>query len=119
MKALVNLTLLLLAASAFAQEITLEEVKVEGVFVSPIELPLTKSIDQLIERLRLSDEKAREIELQQANKSSLTTLLELTRHSPIPLGASDARVDTFVRENYMRPDLNPRETKSLFEPPSH
>jgi hypothetical protein len=108
------------AASAVAQEITLEEVKVEASFVSPLELPLSKSIDQLIERLRLRDENARALELREANKTSLTTILELTRFVPIPLGGSESRIDTFMQENYMRADLNPREKDSLsLFPPSH
>ncbi|MFL6531626.1 MAG: hypothetical protein ACJ8KX_14260 [Chthoniobacterales bacterium] len=113
-KALVRLMLVAAAASAVAQEISLEEIKVEGAFVSPLELPLSKSIDQLIERLRLRDENARELQLHEANKSSLTTLLDLTRFVPIPLGGSEARVDAFMQENYMRADLNPREKDSLF-----
>ncbi|MFL6539576.1 MAG: hypothetical protein ACJ8HU_02335 [Chthoniobacterales bacterium] len=107
------------AASAVAQEISLEEIKVEGAFVSPLELPLSKSIDQLIERLRLRDENARELQLHEANKSSLTTLLDLTRFVPIPLGGSESRVDAFMQENYMRADLNPREKDSLFPREKH
>src|SRR5947209_16191526 len=113
MKALVRLSLALVAVSAFAQEITLEEVKVEAVYVSPSELPLNKSIDQMIERLRLNDEHARTIDLRNAHQSSLTTLIDLTRYSPIPLG-NDPRIDAFTQENYMRADLNPRESKSIF-----
>src|SRR4051812_36177983 len=82
-KALVRLACILAIASAAAQEITLEEVKVEAAFVSPLELPLSKSIDQLIERLRLREENARALELREANKSTLTNLLDLTRYVPI------------------------------------
>src|SRR5947208_16395395 len=100
-KSLVRLALAFCVWSAAAQEITLEEVKVEGAFVSPLELPLSKSIDQLVERLRLRDENARALELLDANKSSLTNILELTRYDPIPL-PRDARIDTFSQEHYMR-----------------
>src|SRR5947209_348868 len=119
MTALVRLVLTLAIASAAAQEITLEEVKVEAAFVSPLELPLSKSIDQLIERLRLRDENARALELHEANKSTLTNLLDLTRYEPIPLGGSESRVDAFMQENYMRADLNPREKDSLFAREKH
>lgn len=118
-QALVRLVLVCVAASAVAQEITLEEVTVEGAFVSPLELPLSKSIDQLIERLRLRDENVRELQLHEANKSTLTNLLDLTRFVPIPLGGSESRVDTFMQENYMRADLNPREKDSLFAREKH
>ncbi|MFL6568843.1 MAG: hypothetical protein ACJ8LI_06705 [Chthoniobacterales bacterium] len=111
--------LAVVAASAVAQEITLEEVKVEASFASPLELPLSKSIDQLIERLRLRDENARALELHEANKSTLTNLLDLTRYEPIPLGGSESRVDAFMQENYMRADLNPREKDSLFAREKH
>ncbi len=115
MKALVSLVALLLALPAVAQEITLEEVRVEAVLISPLELPLNRTIDTLVERLRLKDEEERERTLGAANKSSLTTVLELARYIPIPLGESTSRTDLFLRENYMRADLNPREKKSLFE----
>lgn len=111
-----GVALFFLIASSWcnAQEITLEEIKVEAVFVSPLELPLSKAVDQIAERLRLRDEEARERELRNANKSALTNLLELTRYSPIPLGGSDPRVDEFLLQNYTRPDLNPREDNPLF-----
>ncbi|MCA1658363.1 MAG: hypothetical protein LC627_03580 [Verrucomicrobiaceae bacterium] len=106
--------LLLSAGTCFAQEITIEEVRVESVFISPLELPSREAVDQLIERLRLQEESARELELRAANQSSVTALLELTRYSPINLGASEPRADTFMQPNYMRADLNPRETNPLF-----
>jgi hypothetical protein len=107
--------LAVLIASASAQEITLEEVRVEAEFLNPLELPFSKALDQLTDRLRLRDENTRALDLQQANKSSVTRILDLTRYSPIPLGASDPRVDTFLQENYMRADLNPPKTRSIFE----
>lgn len=110
------LLLFALAGICAAQEITLEEIKVESVYVSPLELPLSKAVDQLAERLRLLDENRRELELREANKSSVTNLLELTRYVPIPLGASESRLDEFRLQNYMRADLNPREDKQLFRP---
>lgn len=112
---LVRLILLLSIATCAAQEITLEEVKVEAQFIDPLELPFSKSLDQLVERLRLRDENLRAVQLEDANKNSVTRILDLSRFSPIPLGSSESRVDTFLQENYMRAELNPREDKSLFE----
>ncbi len=115
MKALVRLILAALVLSASAQEITLEEVKVESTFLAPVELPISKTLEQFIARLRLDDERVHERELRAANKSSLTTILELTRYSPIGLGSSDPRIDT-TQANYLRADLNPREKNPLFGP---
>ena len=70
--------------------------------------------NRLWARFASVDEQLKARELKEANKSSLTNLLELTRYVPIPL-PGDARIDTFMQENYMRADLNPREKDSLFE----
>ena len=112
---LATLILVLAAGLAGGQEITLEEIKVEAVYVSPLELPLSKAVDRLIEELRLKEESERILDLKEANKSGLTRVLELTRYSPISLGASDPRIDTFFQQNYMRADLNPREKSALFD----
>jgi len=112
---LVRLFVLLACASARAQEITLEEVRVEGAFVMPLpELPPSNALQKFIERLRLQDEQTRTLELREANKSALNSILDLTRYSPIPLGGSDPRTDTFFQQNYMRADLNPRDESVLF-----
>ncbi len=106
------LWLLILPAKTPAQEITLEEITVET--TSPLERPLGKIVDTLTARLQLEGETRRALELRALHQNSLTTLLELSAYSPVSLGASDRRVDTFFRENAMRPDLNPREEASLF-----
>ena len=113
MKRLVRLALALIATSAIGQEITLEEVNVEGAYVSPLELPVNNALQKFIDGLRLQDDLARSLELREANKSSISKILDLTRYSPIGLGASDPRIDTFMLQNYMRADLNPRESNPL------
>src|SRR4051794_17771783 len=105
---------LLASTSAFAQEAVLEEIKVETTLLSDFELRQEKAIEQVIGRLQLRAEAQRSMELEIANRTPLTNILNLTRYSPIPLGGSDNRVDTFFLENYMRPDLNPREDLSIF-----
>lgn len=100
---------LLLAAIAAAQEITLEEVRVEAEPESLLDVPITNELQKFVERMRLDDALKRTAELEEANKNSVTKLLDLTRYSPVSLGGSDPRMDTFFQQNYMRPDLNPRD----------
>ena len=106
---------LLLNASAFSQEAVLEEINVESTFLSDLELRQEKAVQELIGRLQLRAETERSIELEIANRSPLSNLLNLTRYSPIPAGSSEDRVDMFFLENYMRPDLNPHEDLSIFK----
>jgi hypothetical protein len=110
-----GLTALLVSASCFAQEAVLEEIKIETTSLSELELRQEKAIQQVIDRLQLRAETQRSIDLEIANRTPLINLLNLTRYSPIPLGGSDSRVDTFFLENSMRPDLNPREDLSFFK----
>ncbi len=98
--------------ATFAQEAVMEEVRVEG--VSPLKLSNDGAVDLLTRRLLEHDESKHALELQLANRSPLTTLLGLTSGSPIPLGSSENRVDTFFLQNYMRGDLNPRKENVLF-----
>jgi hypothetical protein len=78
---------------------------------------MTNELQKFVERLRLDDALKRTAELDEANKSSATKLLDLTRYSPLSLGASDPRIDTFFQQNYMRADLNPRDDRNpLFRP---
>lgn len=94
----------------------MDEVRVEGAFTaSPFELRRDKAVEIMIERLNLRAETLRSAELQHANESSVTRLLELTKYVPIPLGSSENRIDTFFLSNYMRKDFNPRDTSPLFE----
>ncbi len=110
-------TLLILSARmAFPQEAVMEEVRVEAAFDFKLEPPRASAVQIMIERLALRAESHRTLDLQIANRSPLATLLDLTRYCPIPLGASDNRVDTFFLQNYMRPDLNPSERNLLFAP---
>ena len=106
--------LILSARTAIPQEAVLEEVIVEAPFDVRLEAPRESAVQIMIERLQLRAETERALELQVANRSPLATLLELTKYSPIPLGSSESRVDTFFLENSMRADLNPRERDQLF-----
>lgn len=72
-----------------------------------------RAVTELRERLSLRSEAERARELEKANESPVTKLLELTKYIPIPLGGSENRVDTFFQQNYMRADLNPRASDPL------
>jgi len=105
---------LVAARSTSAQEAVMEEIVVEAPFDVRLGLPRASDVQIMIERLTLRSENQRALELQLANQNPLSTLLDLTRYSPIPLGASESRVDTFLLQNYMRADLNPRKGSPLF-----
>ena len=92
---------------------TMEEIIVEAPFDVRLELPQESAVKIMIERMRLRSETERELELKIANRDPISRLLELTKYSPIPLGASENRVDTFFLENSMRADLNPRRDDPL------
>jgi hypothetical protein len=94
----------------------MEEVIVEAPFDVRLEPPRESAVQIMIERLQLRAETQRAVELQIANRTPLATLLELTKYSPIPLGSSERRVDTFFLENSMRADLNPSARDPLFSP---
>jgi hypothetical protein len=98
-----------------SQEAVMEEVRVEAPLNLRLEAPRESAMQIMIDRLRLREENERAVQLEIANRTPLTTMLDLTRHIPIPLGASDSRVDTFFLENYNRPDLNPRDEATLFK----
>lgn len=98
-----------------SQEAVMEEVRVEASVDLRLETPRESAVQIMIDRLRLREENERAIQLEIANRTPLTAVLDLTRHIPIPLGASESRVDTFFLQNYMRPDLNPREDAALFK----
>ena len=106
--------LVLCASASLAQEVVLEEVHVEATFDFNLEAPRETAIKTLIDQLALRTETQSALELEVANRSTLGTLLNLTKYSPISLGASDNRVDTFFLGNYMRPDLNPSAHNPLF-----
>jgi hypothetical protein len=95
------------------------ELELEGVVVEAeidfrdLQLHEPKALAAFIEELQVNDHAQRAAELVKAHQSGITTILELTRYSPIPLGGSDPRTDTFFLQNYMRPDLNPREADPL------
>ena len=109
------LVCLLLAQRAAAQEVVMEEIRVEASFSSSLELPSDRAVDTLTRQLREGAEAKERFELQLANRDPLTTLLSLTSVIPIPLGSSENRVDTFFLQNYMRADLNPRKDNPLFD----
>ena len=105
----------LAAPPIFAQEATLEEVIVEAPFDVRLELPRESTVQTMIARLRLQAENERALDLQIANRTPISTVLDLTRFIPIPLGSSDDRVDTFFLQNSVRADLNPRKNNPLFD----
>ncbi len=114
---LVPALLLATGAHGFAQqEITIEEIRVEAKIDLRLEPPSVSAVRFLVDELTARADLRRATELRVANQSSLTTLLDLSRFIPIPLGASDNRVDTFFLQNYTRADLNPRESNPLFSP---
>jgi hypothetical protein len=104
-----------LAISAFAQEAVMEEVRVEASFISQLEQHQEDAIKLMTERLIQIAETNRAAELQIANRTPFATLLDLTKYSPIPLGSSDPRTDTFALQSYMRADLNPPNEKNIFD----
>ena len=100
---------------AVGQEAVMEEIRVEASFTSSLELPSDRAVDLLTRRLLEREDANREFELRLANRGALTTLLDLTRVIPIPLGGSENRIDTFLLQNYMRADLNPPKRSALFD----
>ena len=106
--------LLMSAGATFAQELILEEVRVEATFDLRLETPPQSALKAVIDRLSLRAETERALELATVNRTPLETLLNLTKYFPVPLGASDNRVDTFFLQNYLRPDLYPSEHNPLF-----
>ena len=96
-------------ARAEEEELLIEEVIVEAPFDVRLELPKQSAVQIMIDRLTLDAETRRAQELQIANRSPLTTILDLTKYSPIPISdtGSGRSVDPFFLQNYMRADLNP------------
>ena len=92
---------------------TMEEIIVEAPFDVRVELPKESHVQIMIERLRLHAETERALELKIANRDPVSRILDLTHYSPIPLGASENRVDTFFMQNALRADLNPRKDDPL------
>jgi hypothetical protein len=96
--------------------LTLEEIVVEETIDLRLELPKESAVQIMIDRLTLQAETRRALDLEIANRTPLTTILDLTKYVPIPaFSGSSKPVDTFFLENHMRPDLNPREENALFE----
>ena len=103
------------APPMFAQEATLEEVIVEAPFDVRLELPRESTVQTMIARLKLQAENQRALDLQIANQTPVSRVLDLTRFIGIPLGSSEDRVDTFFLQNSIRADLNPRKSNPLFD----
>lgn len=95
----------------------MEEVIVEAPFDVRLSLPDPVLVQTVIDRILLRDASVRALELQTANRSAITTVLDLTRYSPIKFGATLKPGDDFrFLDNYMRADLNPRGEKNpLFD----
>ena len=92
------------------QEAVMEEIVVEAPFDIRLDLssPSPTAVQIMIDRLTLRAETQRALEMQIANRNPLNTLLDLTKYSPIPLGASENRIDSFFLQSYLRADPNPR-----------
>lgn len=99
-----------------AQEAIMDEVTVEGHFDFRLDLPRELAVQSMVERLTAQAETERLRELQSANRNPLSITLDLTKYSPIPLGPSEDRIDTFFLQNFMRADLNPRQDDPLSLP---
>jgi hypothetical protein len=95
------------------QEAVLEEIVVEAPFDLRLELPRESTVQIMIGRLLLRAEAQRALEMQIANRNGFSTVLDLTKYSPIPLGGSESRGDTFFLQNSLRADLNPRASDVL------
>lgn len=91
----------------------MEEIIIEEPFDVRLQLPQESSVQIMIERMRLRLETERAEELKIANRNAVTRVLDLTKYSPISLGASEDRSDTFFLQNSLRPDLNPRNDDPL------
>ncbi len=99
--------------AASGQEAMMEEVVVEAPSDLRLELPNASAVRMMIDRLQLRAQTERALDLQIANRTPLSTLLDLAKYSPVPLGGSDSRVDVFFFQNSMRADLNPRREDPL------
>ncbi|MEP6809843.1 MAG: hypothetical protein ABI992_06340, partial [Chthoniobacterales bacterium] len=86
----------------------LDGIVVEAPFDVRLELPQQSVVQIMIARLQLRGEAERTRDLEIANRNPVTRLLDLTKYSPISVGASEDRIDTFFLENRLRADLNPR-----------
>ena len=93
---------------AAEEEAVMDEIIVEAPFDLRLQLPNESHVEIMIDRLTLKAEMARALELEVANRTPLNVLLDLTKYSPIHMGSSDSRIDTYFTENFMRADLNPR-----------
>lgn len=116
MKRLLSAFALLAATSASAVEDeipTIEEIIIEAPFDVRLELPQQSAVAEMIARIRLRTEEERLADLAKIDRNPVTRLLDLTRYSPIPLGASEDRIDTFFFSNALRLDLNPRNDDPL------
>jgi len=105
------------AVRGFSQEITLEEIRVEAPFDVRLSPPNDLALRTLLERLNAHAEMQREVELRKANQGTVTNVLDLLQAPlgiPFGLSSRDRLTDEFFLQNYMRADLNPRESNSLF-----
>ena len=110
------LCLLAGAAQVTAQIERTEPTKVEDAFRFSLGQPQRQHaslLGEVVLRLRERAASERAFDLEKANESPVTKLLELTSHVPVPLGNSDNRIDTFFLQNYLRPELNPVEGDPL------
>lgn len=107
--------LLLGARTVLAQDDIpmMEEIIVEEPFDVRLQLPKESSVQIMIARMRLRLETERAEELKIANRNAVARLLDLTKYSPIRLGAGEDPVDAFFLQNSLRPDLNPRNDDPL------
>ena len=85
-------------------------------FRQRFELRLDPSFSKFVDAMTRQTEMQRAIELETANRSIFTKLLEYTRFIPYRMRPE---VDTFFLQNYLRVDLNPKpnDGEELFNRP--
>jgi hypothetical protein len=81
-----------------------EPTRAKFLFRQPFELRLDATFSKFVDSMIQRDALERAIELESANRSVITKLLEYTRYLPYRV---TPQVDTFFRQNYLRIDLNP------------
>jgi hypothetical protein len=93
------LTLRCVLAEEETAVLTLEEIVVEETIDLRLELPKESAVQMMIDRLTLRAETQRALDLEIANRTPMTTILDLTKYVPIPLFSGSSKpVDTFFRK---------------------
>jgi hypothetical protein len=82
-----------------------ESMRSKYLFRQRFELRLDPTFSKFVDTMIRQGELERAIELERANRSVITRLLEYTRFIPYRVRPE---VDTFFQQNYLRVDLNPK-----------